>query len=663
MSPRTRLQDFTNECVVHVLQEDIAGNRIEGGSGFFVAPGVIVTCAHVVSSAGRTVSRVKVQWKGQTYEATAAARPRVKGDGEIWDPPDLCVITLDRKPADQPSVVLGELRDADQDELYIAGYSQIYSPGSVQFQSKSGLAGGSQGLAGEMVREIVGVEIAHGMSGGPVLDMRRGVVCGVIKTQRRPNDNLGGLFIPAEFIQREFKNEAWLPNEKASAVNSRWREQRDAVLDLVDPAMFRLNAPERDLLARVAAELRLATEDFTQSWGDVTGLPPSRAFVSLNDLIADLADRTWNGLDPITKLCVWLACRDGLPVGSVNELLGYARLRAIRQGEDRLLVVEYEKSVLERKLAPRNPVLVVRLRPDSPGATRTFALDIWRYTDRGAGQHPVMADGGPYRLTDARRVIIDTLKEQVKLLGGRPVIEFALPDSLLDHPVEEWDIGGEVPLGEKYPVVVRLAEREIDGMSYVETLKSRATDFNNGSVPPRGTRQWDDLWLSCQSQYTPRELNRVLQQGKIPMVAMTAWHGRGRALKAIKAVKEAGVAVIVWQHARCTGVTCTGADEDRACPGTRFKQQAAEHVAGERLMALPEKIFAARPAQPSNGGLGYESPGIALIWDDPGLLPWAAGPPNRYPNQPAGWEDVEQLVDLQRRRHPAPGHNQVAPAP
>jgi len=647
MSPRTRLQDFTNECVVHVLPEDIAGNRIEGGSGFFVAPGVIVTCAHVVSRAGRAVSRVKVEWKEKTYEGTAVARPQVKGDGEIWDPPDLCVITLDRAPTGQPSVVLGELRDADHDELYIAGYNRIYSRSSVKFQSKFGLAGGSQGLAGEMVREIAGAEIAHGMSGGPVLDMLRGTVCGVVKTQRKPNDNLGGLFIPAEFIQREFKDEAWLPNERASALNSPWREQRDAVLDQVDPAMFRLNATERDLLVRVASELRLAAEDFTRSWGDITELPPSRAFASLNDLIADLADRTSNGLDPITKLFVWLACRDRIPVGSENELLDYARLRVIRQGEDhRLLLVRYQESVLVGKLAPRSPVLVVRLRPASPGATRIFRLDIWRYADRGSAQHPVMADGGPYRLTDARTVIIGTVKEQVKLLGGRPVIEFALPDSLLDHPVEEWDIGNEVPLGEKYPVVVRLAEREADGISYDDTLKSRATDFRNGSVPPRGTRQWDDLWLGCQSQYTPRELNRVLRQGKVPMIAMTAWHGRGRALKAIKAVKEAGVAVIVWRHMRCTGTACAVNDGDRPCPGTRFKQQAADHVAGERLAGLPEKIFAARPTQPSNGGLGYESPGIALIWDDPGLLPWVTGKPNRYPDQPGGWEDVEQLVDL-----------------
>ncbi len=257
-----------------------------------------------------------------------------------------------------------------------------------------------------------------------------------------------------------------------------------------------------------------------------------------------------------------------------------------------------------------------------------------------------MTDGGPHRLPEARKAIIATLKEQVKLVRGRPVIEFALPDVLLDHAVEEWDIGNAIPLGEKFPIVVRLAEREIDGTSYVEALRSRAAQFRNGSVPPQGTQEWDDLWFTCQSQYTPRELNRVLGQSKLPMVAMTAWHGRGRAIKAIKAFKEAGIAVIVWRHTKCAGDACAVGVAGRTCPGTRFKQQTAGHVAGQQLAALPDEIFTARSSQPSNGTLGYQSPGIALVWDDPDLLPWAAGTPNQYPNQPAGWEDVEQLADL-----------------
>ena len=60
MTPRTRLQDFTNESTVRVLSKDVDGHPIAGGSGFFVAPGAIVTCAHVVSRGGRAVDRVKV---------------------------------------------------------------------------------------------------------------------------------------------------------------------------------------------------------------------------------------------------------------------------------------------------------------------------------------------------------------------------------------------------------------------------------------------------------------------------------------------------------------------------------------------------------------------------------------------------------------------------
>ena len=659
MSPRTRIQHFTDECVVYVLPEDVAGNPIAGGSGFFVAPGVIVTCAHVVSSDGRAVRRAKVRWDGVTYEGTAIARPWTKGNARVWDPPDLCVITLDRTPPGQPSVVLGELGDADGHELSIAGYNQVW--GDVQFQNKPGTLGGSQELATQMVREIIGPEIASGMSGGPVLDMRRGFICGVTKAQRKPNDNQGGLFIPAEFIQLVFRDEAWLPNRKASAANKQWHEQRDAVLDEINPAAFRLKQEERDLLDSVEADLGLTTKDFTRLWGDVVQLPQQREFVSLIDVIADLANLMSNGLDPITKVFVWLACRDGIAADSVEKLLAYARRRDTRQ---RLSIVEYEKSLLERTPAPRNPVLVVRLRPDPPSAKGEFKLDIWRYVDRQADKDPVpiLTDEGPYGLLKARKVIINILNKQVRITGGQPVIEFALPDGLLDLPVEEWDAGNKTPLGEKFPVVVRLAEREIDGISYVETLQARAAQFRDGSMPLRETREWDGLWLTCQNQYTPRELNRFLQRSNLPMIAMTAWHGRGRALKAIKAVKEAGVPVIVWRHKQCAEAICAAGGGGGACPGTRFKQVAADTVAGERLTVLPDRILAARIGQPSDDALGYQSPGIALIWDDPGLLPWVAGTPNLYPSRPAGVEDVEQLADLPGRGQPARRHPSAAPA-
>jgi vWA-MoxR associated protein C-terminal domain/Trypsin-like peptidase domain len=661
MSPGARLQNFTRECTVHVLSEDLGGRPIMGGSGFFVAPGVIVTCAHVVSRDGRAVSRVKVRWENVIYTGTAVARPPVKGDEAIWDPPDLCVITLDQKPARQPSVVLGALGYADRHELYIAGYNKLYNRADAQFQSKTtGVLGGDQELARGNVREIAGVEVAPGMSGGPVLDLRRGMVCGVTKAQRKPSDNLGGLFVPAEFIQREFSKEAWLPNQRASESNRRWHEQRDAVLNAADPASFGLDAYERRLLARCAAELRLAADDFTRLWGDITEQPPPRRFVSLPDLIADLADWTSCELNPMTKLFVWLACSDRITLGSMNKLLSQAHSRVEHQGQDRGRVAEYETKVRERQQAPRNPVLVVHLKPDSPAAIRTFKLDIWRYTDRDADPDPVVIDAGPYGLAAAKEAVMDTLEEQVRLPGGRQsVIEFALPDSLLNHPVEEWHITKRIPVGERYPVVVRIANRESDGISYLEQLRDRAKDFRNGAVPPHGSHEWDSLWLTCESRYTPKDLNRLLQRGRIPMVAMTAWHGRKRAV--IRAVKEAGVAVIVWRHKQCTASVCTTLGGDGACPGWQFKEASAGHVAGERLTALPQKILAARLAQDDDGH-GDQSLGIALLWDDPDLIPWVAGSPYRYPTQPAGWDDVEQLADLQGSGQSASGHQPAAPA-
>src|SRR5579864_4839059 len=62
------------------------------GSGFFVAQGLIATCAHVVGSR----ARLTVVWQGRQFAGRVMLRrPAERGKGDYWDFPDLALVAID----------------------------------------------------------------------------------------------------------------------------------------------------------------------------------------------------------------------------------------------------------------------------------------------------------------------------------------------------------------------------------------------------------------------------------------------------------------------------------------------------------------------------------------------------------------------------------------
>ncbi|MGH2508479.1 MAG: hypothetical protein ACRDHZ_13930, partial [Ktedonobacteraceae bacterium] len=66
MNSSEQLISLFKRCTVRLLTPK------ECGTGFFVAPGFILTCAHVVGNVESDKIPVTVQWEGQTYLAKIA---------------------------------------------------------------------------------------------------------------------------------------------------------------------------------------------------------------------------------------------------------------------------------------------------------------------------------------------------------------------------------------------------------------------------------------------------------------------------------------------------------------------------------------------------------------------------------------------------------------
>jgi hypothetical protein len=86
-------------CVVAVH----AGENFRG-TGFFVAPGEVLTCAHVVQAREDLV----VEWEAGSFPATVVkALPDLEpGDRRagFYPLPDVALLQLDARPADHPCV-------------------------------------------------------------------------------------------------------------------------------------------------------------------------------------------------------------------------------------------------------------------------------------------------------------------------------------------------------------------------------------------------------------------------------------------------------------------------------------------------------------------------------------------------------------------------------
>ena len=170
-------------CAVRI---DVDGSP--KGTGFFVAPGHVVTCAHVLesladTSAPEAAGRIAVSGvDGAEYTVAKVA--------EDWKDDDLAVLRV--TPADgHPCVLLIGGQNFD-DRFLTFGYPELHREGVA-----SPLVG--EGNTGdERLLRLGEGQVQPGMSGAPVLNRRTGGVCGVLKLTRNEQMALGGYAIPIE---------------------------------------------------------------------------------------------------------------------------------------------------------------------------------------------------------------------------------------------------------------------------------------------------------------------------------------------------------------------------------------------------------------------------------------------------------------------------------
>jgi hypothetical protein len=193
---RQRL-DLLESCTV-----EIHGARF-AGTGFFVGPGTVLSCAHVLRDAGPTP---RIVWAGQ--ELTVSAVSLVPADGPnlpFFGFPDLAVVAVEEDPA-HGVLWLGQNDPVAGDSLVARGFSRHTLEDGVH---RDGLIVTVAGPSARFLR-VKDDQIVRGLSGSPLMDPSTGLVRGIVKASRQMADERGGWIIPVSAIRQ------YLPAEFAA---------------------------------------------------------------------------------------------------------------------------------------------------------------------------------------------------------------------------------------------------------------------------------------------------------------------------------------------------------------------------------------------------------------------------------------------------------------
>ena len=189
------------------------------GTGFFVAPGLVLTCAHVIQAAAGNAAQLAVYCNDTRQEV-----PVVEIVACLSQPyPDLALFRIDRQ--DHPCVSLDPSIKIKA-EMFTFGYSEKHAKGdslTLKYEGPMYLD------ADQILYKLEEGQVEPGFSGAPLLNFDTGGVCGLIKLTRDPTIDLGGGAVPAETILRELPNLAQL-NAEFHRVDARWINAREQTL-------------------------------------------------------------------------------------------------------------------------------------------------------------------------------------------------------------------------------------------------------------------------------------------------------------------------------------------------------------------------------------------------------------------------------------------------
>lgn len=658
--PAPRLDALAQAATVHLMAADDDGaygtESAMWGSGFFVAPGWVLTCAHVLRpylarDRGRTFA-VRGTDLNDGIPVTARLAHWLIGDHEraVLPPEeDLALVRLLDDTVEHECVWLADRAVRPFGDVVAYGYRPDENESSAGAKPWSADAEINVRDDGAGLRFKPDIAFPKGVSGGPLLDPRTGAVVGVIKSRRRERD--GGMAV-ATLALRQF-GDAY---REVTAAHDRWHGTVPRVItgdNWIDEQQ-RLPGTEW----RPGPD-QWTPKDRRTALGLLARLPDPGAAPSVAKIVRKVRGRRPPGAVP--ALLTW---RDGhgllydsaLPEDALT-FLHYLRLVAAyvrSRGGDAERLEEWVAERLREDDRVHLHALVTDARlpdgllPDPGGPDRTavpypgpgegptvtvlldpvisvtparFHWQIWvnhgepqgegeyegAYGDTELAAEDYSGEGFlPGELVQALRTPLGRTLHRLDGEGPPVPLEFALPAEHFDTQVHRWQFDDIAKLyaterlGTQRRVVLRdLARRaDPDNPDWHDRWRSvtAARELTPARVPERDTRP--------QARHFQKLPHTV-----IPVMCRPAGRGVGR--DAMRLALGSGHGVVLWHIEGHATRGCQDACEDL-------------HAGVEQLLGrlgsvaeLPDRIRHIRQDISSGRDDRHWAEPLALLYDDP----------------------------------------------
>ncbi|MFF4268618.1 trypsin-like peptidase domain-containing protein [Streptomyces sp. NPDC001536] len=459
------------------------------GSGFLVAPGTVLTCAHVALDR----DTLTVSFPQRPGSPAVPARVVAHGDwaGGPADPGDLAVLEL----AEEVTIAPAALAPADtahgDRKLVAYGFPAGWDEGALaEYRTTGPVLVGGEWIQLEAWSGY-GQPLVAGFSGAAVTLVETGEVVGMVTAAAGAKGILSGRMMPTDVIERHWPGLAGLVPAPGSAPAAR-RRLRALV--------------ERAVRTGLDCDpVRL----YTDAAGDLDPLPPAEGFDSL-----------WSA--------AWFV------QGEVDDPDTATRFA------NRLEALLAPPAVSRSKAPVWAPILIELART---GAGEDLVrVEVSAYS--GGRRHPVASDTVPH--TRLRACVQDGIEAAFLRLtpGADELIAFALPRDWLDWPVERWESDAEddTPLGLALPVVVTDHIRRRARTRHALTRAWNRLDSRTGARVHR---------VACGCPGKPSELRLALLESDPCLAGFAAAPDPARAGEHFKTSLTAPAPAIVWSRRGC----------------------------------------------------------------------------------------------------------------
>jgi hypothetical protein len=498
------------------------------------------------------------------------------------------------------------------DKLLAFGHSGELGKG-LQPAEIEGWRGGSHGPEGGRFWQFKGNEMVPGMSGGPVLELSTGAVCGIVTMTIGEGADRGGYVVPVDGLRHlgaQRRQELLHAHDRFHGGDRLWTGLRTGLP--LPPRFARLPitaAEEVELLDLLA---RFPPADPDELLALAGSISPDGRMPTPPGALRDVAYALLDSGGPDRELVMSVLRLTHHLVGSAPEpahldLYNWATALAARC--ERTAELRSLRSAPTRRDGQAGVISVEIV----PGAARA---DLFRLTvsvrQESRGFRIVYQDQDPvHTLDQVKNVACGQLRIALAWLGGNAHVEFVVPMELFDQPFDELvATRSYTNLGRKYCVVLRDYDRQFDPLTEHD-WRLRWRQLQN---PARGVR-----WINCIETTTADEFSAELEQHpEIVMMALARCPSTSDQLSdMLRVALDSGVPVVVWRRNTC--LEHTSGASGPGCAGHRFRLAFDPFLSMAPFADLPEAVrqlrnkAAMRNAAPAD----RDCQGVVLLWDDP----------------------------------------------